>query len=1579
MLSRLLALFFVTSFLGIGATEALGKGEEIDLWSLVKIHLHPPAPSLKIPWPDGEKLAYSFPKTPASEKEIRLAFRPASSFSSQEEEASGRGSSDETILKISGRKVIGIKHTLFHYLDEEWVKSHPERPTSSTDIDQKLQVKVNGSIGDRSLVEVEYDDTLPRSEQQSIFLAYKGKENEVLQEAELGDVQLGFPETAIFAYDKALFGVRAKARLGRFHLTGIGSLTRGLSETRTFTGRSTFEKKDIYDTSYLKTRYYRIYFDSSHLPLELASAEVFIDNQDGTDNRTAVEMTVSGENGDSYHGWFDYQYPGQDYFLDYSRGVIHFMRIIQDNFIIAICYRDGSSVRHPGEGFRMIKKKQDSLYNKYYLKNRYYLGSKRVEEDEFVLRIRDLSGKVIFDFARPQDYPEYEVEVDYDEGILEIFKPSAPDPAEPFPEAYPPTSLHRHTIYTEYVHRIDAFFLSPDVIPDSEKVYMDGELLTRDVDYLLDYSSGFLSFIDPGRITPDTVIKVDYEWMPFMGRAAPILGVRGEYFFREGVSLGSTFISHSSPATREIPQLGTAPSSLQARAVDLHLGFPSSRSEVGASNPYQVSLSGEVAQSLLNPNTFGEAMVENFELTKVSDELGRNEANWQYSSHPAETRGPRGEILVSSEDIPGEEINPEWSRDEREVLILDYDLDQPSSWDSVVSSISSVGKNYTQMEFLEVWIKGDGKSETVHLDLGMVSEDVDGDGPPLRTEDVNGDGKLNPGEDTGIWIRGKLVGANNGRLDTEDLNGNFVLDTEEIISTYTFSIEGDWTDWRRVTLPLNSSANWETVKRVVKHLRLWVEGSGVKGTLRFASLDFFGDRWEKENLRAFPINTHDDPEYNPFSDPDFLAYYEEMYGEAQTREGKWRKEGAFSLEYDLAPGEESWVQQTFIQPQDYSSYGSLNFWVYPEEGDGEAIFYLRFGSDVEEGGNYYEISRLADWEEKKWVHIRASFGDLVAIGTPSLQEIKQLRAGFRNPTSDYIQGRTYLNDIFLSEVKIKEGLSRRVGLAADLGKSLSLEGQYKETDAAFQPVGMTPPERSLKQGEMGVTVTLFNSVPLSYRWSRSETETIPLRETNLRTSEEGRVIRESEDYQLRFIFPFWPELTFSRKNEVADYLTQGEKRIQDTYDASLSYYLPFDYPLLPTSIRGGYQVKELQTIFLEPLKENVRKWRINLPFQPLKSFDLNFTYSESKAEERRQGEGPRPRSEDKELLLDSSATFLHLSPRMSFRGGYKGANFSRINPEKRDVSTYSEISLSLPLKISSFFPQLKILETLNFYSRYDQKKEMHYKDTAASLDYWSQVGLKGPQIPDSQITKAFERKRFSLRESWRPLSFLELRSEYGYTEEERIYQAVPYFIKMKRWPVLNLTLDLNKASFPLARLTQRMSTSSLILASYTEKVTTKVDISSKVRREPSFIWRTRLKNPRDLGLTLTYRSTENEEHYFVQPRKTRDSISHYQLKLDYYALLPWVRKVPLVGKWVDPEKKAYVSASLSFDEKKKYLGSDLLDESNTKWKLNAEAEYELSQAVKVKLGVEAGYFQDRVRVGGNYWSLGPSFRIELRF
>jgi len=51
-------------------------------------------------------------------------------------------------LTIYGRKVIGIKYTYKEYLN-----APDKEPTSSTEVDQKLQAKVKGRIGDRIFVD----------------------------------------------------------------------------------------------------------------------------------------------------------------------------------------------------------------------------------------------------------------------------------------------------------------------------------------------------------------------------------------------------------------------------------------------------------------------------------------------------------------------------------------------------------------------------------------------------------------------------------------------------------------------------------------------------------------------------------------------------------------------------------------------------------------------------------------------------------------------------------------------------------------------------------------------------------------------------------------------------------------------------------------------------------------------------------------------------------------------------------------------------------------------------------------------------------------------------------------------------------------------------------------------------------------------------------------------------------------------------------------------------------------------------------------------------------------------------------
>ncbi|GAI91314.1 unnamed protein product, partial [marine sediment metagenome] len=254
-----------------------------------------------------------------------------------------------------------------------------------------------------------------------------------------------------------------------------------------------------------------------------------------------------------------------------------------------------------------------------------------------------------------------------------------------------------------------------------------------------------------------------------------------------------------------------------------------------------------------------------------------------------------------------------------------------------------------------------GRGEFLTLDLGVVSEDVDGD-TFLDTEDKNNDGKLNPGEDIGIDLGGRLIGEGNGRLDTEDLDGNGLLDTDENYATYDWIIEPDlridWTGWRKLIIPLKDAFNWDEVKSMVKHLRLLIEGDDISGTLKFALISISGDRWRNYDIESRSVNSEDDPEYNPFDDEAFLDYYEAMYGNARTAEGKWKKEGALCL--ILAPEGEGWVQQTFAKAYDYTDYKTLNFWIWGDEK--EEDFQLRIGSEVRQAGDYYQKEVKIDWQ-----------------------------------------------------------------------------------------------------------------------------------------------------------------------------------------------------------------------------------------------------------------------------------------------------------------------------------------------------------------------------------------------------------------------------------------------------------------------------------------------------------------------------------------------------------------------------------------------------------------------------------------
>ncbi len=72
-----------------------------------------------------------------------------------------------------------------------------------------------------------------------------------------------------------------------------------------------------------------------------------------------------------------------------------------------------------------------------------------------------------------------------------------------------------------------------------------------------------------------------------------------------------------------------------------------------------------------------------------------------------------------------------------------------------------------------------------------------------------------------------------------------MLDTDENYSTYNLS---DYVpekpdpaaEWCKYTIPLNDAGNWDSVKYLIKHVRIWITGYG-KDTVMLAKISASGN------------------------------------------------------------------------------------------------------------------------------------------------------------------------------------------------------------------------------------------------------------------------------------------------------------------------------------------------------------------------------------------------------------------------------------------------------------------------------------------------------------------------------------------------------------------------------------------------------------------------------------------------------------------------------------------------------------------------------------------------------------------
>lgn len=405
-----------------------------------------------------------------------------------------------------------------------------------------------------------------------------------------------------------------------------------------------------------------------------------------------------------------------------------------------------------------------------------------------------------------------------------------------------------------------------------------------------------------------------------------------------------------------------------------------------------------------------------------------------------------------------------------EVLYLSLDPGGRPGWRSITTVLSPTGRDLREQEYLELYLRGGAPGDALVLDLGTVSEDALATDAEGRTGGRDADGgawgegvldrewdpateswspsrsdrglwaadcRATPGETYPLHDPRASCTRGNGLADTEDLDGNGVLDTAERVLRHVVRL-GDPADpalardtaetgtpfrlYRfplRRALPAGASPHGALPDdlRAVRHLRVTVIGSR-RTELAIARMRIVGSRWERRGETGIASGLAGEDALPPsggsveietvsrLSDGDYLSppgIVEEprepnaRYG---SRGGVEYNERSLRIRYsDLEAGDRAEVYRRYDDaPRNFLPYRELRLWALARSGEWgreDAQLLLRVGSDAENAYLYrHAPSRVGaprtagDWgpeivvELDRWMRLRADAERLLLERAP---------------------------------------------------------------------------------------------------------------------------------------------------------------------------------------------------------------------------------------------------------------------------------------------------------------------------------------------------------------------------------------------------------------------------------------------------------------------------------------------------------------------------------------------------------------------------------------------------------------------
>jgi len=203
-----------------------------------------------------------------------------------------------------------------------------QRSTTNFDFQEKIQMSVVAKIGDKIEFKTNYNTESMFSFENKLKLRYEGKEDEILQLLEAGDVNLPL-NTTLIQGSQSLFGIKTKLKFGRTTVTGVFSEQKAETKNISVQGgaeTNTFKfKADQYEENkhFFLAHYFRNNYNNSlsSLPIigsniNIVKIEVWRTNIGAptTNNRNILALTDLGENSPSNTGNISdpvFGYPGR--------------------------------------------------------------------------------------------------------------------------------------------------------------------------------------------------------------------------------------------------------------------------------------------------------------------------------------------------------------------------------------------------------------------------------------------------------------------------------------------------------------------------------------------------------------------------------------------------------------------------------------------------------------------------------------------------------------------------------------------------------------------------------------------------------------------------------------------------------------------------------------------------------------------------------------------------------------------------------------------------------------------------------------------------------------------------------------------------------------------------------------------------------------------------------------------------------------------------------------------------------------------------------------------------------------------